>query len=412
MPAVPSPFDPKHLDVITSSHYERGGYPFRDWAWLRKNDPVHWVEHPDYDPFWAITRYADIIELSKQPHRFQNDPRLAVFSNRIPPPAEASIRHLINMDPPEHGAYRNVAAKRFTPRAVLGWADKVERLTGEVLDAAATKGQGDFVADISAPITIAVIAEMLGVPQQDRGLLFRWTNEVIAPEDPEFQTAGDPEATLEKARIELFQYFDAMSRDRVARPQDDIVSVVANGSVGGKRLPPVELLSYYLLLVVAGNETTRNAMTGGMLAFLEYPGEWEKLRRDPALLDPAVEEVVRWISPVIQFCRTPNEEYRLRDKTIRAGDNCCLFYPSANRDEDVFEDGDVFRIDRIPNHHIGFGVGEHVCLGAHLARLELRVAFRALRERLEHAEIIGPIERARSSFVGGIKRAPMRWKIK
>jgi cholest-4-en-3-one 26-monooxygenase len=183
------------------------------------------------------------------------------------------------------------------------------------------------------------------------------------------------------------------------------------GTVDGRELPPIELLSYYLLLVVAGNETTRNAMTGGMLAFLANPGEWQKLRRDAALLDPAVEEMVRWTSPVIQFCRTPNRDYVLRGKTIRAGQSCCLFYPSANRDEEVFEDPDTFRVDRVPNRHIGFGVGEHVCLGAHLARLELRTAFAALRDRLEHAELAGKVERQRSSFVGGIKRAPMRWKI-
>jgi cholest-4-en-3-one 26-monooxygenase len=405
------PFDPATLDCIGAEHYERDGYPFAEWKWLRNHDPVRFVEHPDYDPFWAITKHADVIELSKQPHRLRNDPRLAVFSNKIPPPPENTIRHLINMDPPDHPKYRNVAAKRFTPRAVQIWTPKVERLTRQILDDAAAKGEGDFVRDISAPITIAVIAEMLGVPESDRGLLFRWTNEVIAPEDPEFQREGSAETTIERARIELFQYFDAMSRDRKARPQDDIVSTVVHGSIDGRALPPMELLSYYLLLVVAGNETTRNAMTGGMLAFLANPGEWQKLRRGPGLLDLAVEEIVRWTSPVIQFCRTPDQDYVLRGKTIKAGQNCCLFYPSANRDEDVFEDPDTFRIDRSPNHHLAFGVGEHVCLGAHLARLELRTAFAALRDRLEHAELAGKVERQRSSFVGGIKRAPMRWKI-
>jgi len=253
---------------------------------------------------------------------------------------------------------------------------------------------------------------MLGVPASDRALLFRWTNEVIAPEDPEYQREGSIEKTVEGARIELFQYFDAMSRDRRAKPREDIVSVVANGQVEGGALNPVELLSYYLLLVVAGNETTRNAMTGGLLTFLENPGEWRKLQQNAALLDPAVEEVVRWITPVIQFCRTAERDAELRGKTIRAGQSACLFYASANRDEEVFEDPDTFRIDRIPNRHIGFGVGEHVCLGAHLARLELRAAFAQLRERLVRAELAGPVERARSSFVGGIKRAPMRWEIR
>ncbi|MEB2346147.1 MAG: cytochrome P450 [Deltaproteobacteria bacterium] len=405
-------FDRGSLDCISALRYEQAGYPYHEWAWLREHEPVAWIEHPDYDPFWAITKHADVIELSKQPALFENAPRLAVFSNKLPPPPEAEIHHLLNMDPPDHGKYRNVASRQFTPRVVHGLHEKVERITREVLDEAASRGQGDFVRDVSAPITIAVIAEMLGVPARDRGLLFRWTNEVIAPEDPEFQRGGGPESTLEAARIELFQYFDAMARERRERPREDIVSVVANGAVDDAALGAVELLSYYLLLVVAGNETTRNAMTGGMIAFLEHPAEWARLRRDEGVLDLAVEEVVRWVTPVIQFCRTPRRDYVLRGRTIRAGQSTCLFYPSANRDEEIFEDPDVFRVDRSPNRHLGFGVGEHVCLGAHLARLELRCAFAALRERLVFAELDGPVERARSSFVGGIKRAPMRWEIR
>jgi cholest-4-en-3-one 26-monooxygenase len=412
MSASLSTLDPSGLDVISSDHYERNGYPFREWAVLRRSDPVHWTEHPDYDPFWSITKHADIVMLSTQPKLFLNAPRLAVFNKHVPPPPEGTSRHLLNMDPPDHGRYRNVASKQFTPRAVKALEAKVERITREVLDAAAERDGGDFVRDVSAPITISVIAEMLGVPASDRQLLFRWTNEVIAPEDPEYQREGSAEKTSEGARIELFQYFDAMSRERRMQPREDIVSVVANGSVEGQPLNPVELLSYYLLLVVAGNETTRNAMTGGLLTFLEYPGEWRKLRADASLVDPAVEEIVRWITPVIQFCRTATRDTELRGKTIRAGQNACLFYASANRDEEVFEDPDVFRIDRVPNRHIGFGVGEHVCLGAHLARLELRQAFAALRERLESFEPAGPVERAKSSFVGGIKRAPLRWKIR
>jgi cytochrome P450 len=202
-----------------------------------------------------------------------------------------------------------------------------------------------------------------------------------------------------------------MSEERRRKPADDIVSVVANGRVEGQPLPPVELLSYYLLLVVAGNETTRNAMTGGLLAFLESPGEWEKLRANPRLVGPAVEEIVRWTTPVIQFCRTAVQDTELRGQKIRAGQALCLFYPSGNRDEEVFLDGDRFRIDREPNDHIGFGRGEHVCLGAHLARLEIRCTFEELRARLVRAEPAGPIERVRSSFVGGIKRVPIRWEI-
>ncbi len=404
-------FDLATIDIISPDHYQRNGYPHAEWRYLRKHAPVFRYEgRGNVDPFWAITKHADIIELSRQPQILQNAPQLAVFTNDIPEPEEQPSRHLLNMDPPDHGPYRNVSAKQFTPRTVSTLAPHVVEMTREILDAAAERDQGDFVADISAPITIGVIADMLGVPQSDRNLLFRWTNEVIAPSDPEFQT-GTAEETLERARLELFAYFKNLSDERKRKPTQDIVSIVANGSIHGQALPDFELLSYYLLLVAAGNETTRNAMTGGMLAFIENPGEWEKLRADASLLDSAVEEIVRWTSPVIQFCRTPTRDYELRGQTIRAGERACLFYPSANRDEDVFPDGDVFRIDRVPNDHIGFGRGEHVCLGAHLARLELRTAFEQLRKRLERVELAGPAERVHSSFVGGIKRAPMRWKI-
>jgi cholest-4-en-3-one 26-monooxygenase len=404
--------DPRTLDLVTPEHYERNGYPHAEWTWLRRHDPVFWYERPNVDPFWAITKNADIIEIGKQPEIFLNAPRLAVFTRDLPPPPEGRARHLLNMDPPEHARYRRITSGWFTPRAIGGMDGKVERVTREVLDDAARITDGDFVRDVSARITIAVIAEMLGVPRKDWELLFRWTNEIIAPQDPEFQHGATPMETLERARFELFTYFDDLSNERRARPTDDIVSVVANGKVDGSPLPPIELLSYYFLLVVAGNETTRNAMTGGMLAFLANPEEWEKLRRDPSLLDPAVEEIVRWTTPVIQFGRTATRDYELRGKVIRQGQSVCLFYPSGNRDEEVFDAPFAFRIDRQPNLHIAFGMGEHVCLGAHLARLELRHAFAQLRERLKSCELAGPVARVRSSFVGGIKRAPMRWQIK
>ncbi len=393
------------------STYERNGYPHREWTWIRNHDPVFWYERSNVDPFWAITKHADIIEIGKQPDIFLNAPRLAVFTNDLPPPEEGESRHLLNMDPPDHARYRRVTSGWFTPRAVRAMDDKVARVTREVLDDAAKKTAGDFVQDISARITIAVIAEMLGVPRADWDLLFRWTNEIIAPQDPEFQHGSTAKETLDRARIELFVYFQNLVEQRRAKPTGDIVSVVANGTVKDAPLPPVELLSYYFLLVVAGNETTRNAMTGGMLALLENPIEWQKLHRDSALIDGTVEESVRWTTPVIQFARTATRDYPLRGKTIRKGQSVCLFYASGNRDEEIFADPFAFRIERKPNPHIAFGMGEHVCLGAHLARLELHHAFKQLSERLEACELIGPVERVRSSFVGGIKRAPMRWHI-
>jgi cytochrome P450 len=406
-----SELDLDTLDIVSPEHFEQHGYPHREWTHLRKHAPVFWYERENVDPFWAITRHADIVEISKQPERFLIAPRIAVFTRDLPPPQDNEARHLLNMDPPDHGRYRNVTAKQFTPRTVSALAPHVEEITREILDEAGRLPHCDFVRDVSARITIAVIAEMLGVPREDWDLLFKWTNETIAPQDPEFQRGGSVGETLERSRMELFQYFHEMVIKRRAQPTNDIVSVVANAQVGGEPLPPIELLSYYYLLVVAGNETTRNAMTGGLLAFIENPGEWRKLVRDPSLLDSAVEEIVRWTTPVIQFCRTATHDYSLRGTKIRAGDSLCLFYPSANRDEDVFDEPFRFRVDRQPNEHLGFGRGEHVCLGAHLARLELRCAFAQLRERLEHVELAGAPERVRSGFVGGIKRVPIRWRL-
>ena len=409
-PPIVADVDPAQLDIITPEKYERDGYPHPEWTWLRNNDPVHWYESEFCEPFWAVTKHADIVAVGKNPKDWIIEPRIAVFTREVPP--EPTARHLLSMDPPDHGRYRNLTAKWFTPRTVKIWEPKIQQTTREVLDAAGDKGDIDFVADVSAPITIAVIALMLGVPKEDWHLLFRWTNEIIAPEDPEFQRGRTTMETSNEARIELFSYFKELAEKRRHDPKDDILSVVVRGQIDGAPLDDFELLSYYFLLVVAGNETTRNAMTGGIQCFLDNPGEWSKLAHDPTLVDSAIEETVRWVTPVIQFARTATRDLELRGRPIRKDESVCLFYASGNRDEDIFEDPFAFRIDREPNDHIGFGRGEHVCLGAHLARLEIRAMYQQLRERLVTMERTGVPVRARSSFVGGIKRAPVRWELR
>ena len=252
----------------------------------------------------------------------------------------------------------------------------------------------------------------MGVPREDWRLMFRWTNQIAGSSDNEYQAGDAPIDGVLDAREGLFEYFTDLAAERRKNPRDDMVSVLANGTVGDVAIPAFELLSYFLLLVVAGNETTRNAASGGLLALIDSPGEMQKLRDDPGLTDTAVEEIVRWTSPVIQFCRTPIEDVEIRGQKIRARDSMCLLYPSANRDEDIFEDPDTFRIDRRPNPHVGFGIGEHFCLGASLARLELRVIFRELARRLDAVELDGPVERMRSSFLGGVKRMPIRYSLR
>ena len=402
-------------DLLWPDRYVEQGYPHELWRHLRASDPVHHVTDWPGEPYWAITRHEDIVAISRQPEIFQNGPRLIMsvdqgFDEELP------VRMLLNMDPPEHQEFRGLLSKRFTPRALERIRQQVDGIATDILDGVMSEGQTtevDFVEAVSALLPIWVIAEMLGVPREDWELLFQWTNRTIGAGDPEYREEGKTAAeTLEGARIALFHYFNEMTEDRRKNPRDDLVSVLAGSTVRGDSLPIFELMSYYLLLVVAGNETTRNATTGGLLALIENPSQFDSVRQDPALGQPLVEEVLRWTSPVIHFCRTPIEDVELNGRKIRAGERLVLFYPSANRDEAVFQDPNTFQVNRSPNRHIAFGIGEHFCLGAHVARLELDVIFRHLVSRLEFVELAGPVERLRSSVVGGIKHLPIRYRMR
>jgi len=403
------------LDIVSNETFAHNGYPHEAWTLLRREAPVYWYERDVKVPFWAITKHADIIQISRQAQDHLNGPRLAVFPAFSPPPEEArEVRHLLVMDDPDHSAYRKLASASFTPRAVRRLEESIERIARETLDAVANGGalnEIDFVTQVAAPIPLAVLADLLGVPREDWRLMFRWTNQIVGSADPEYRTGDDQRSAAESARNQLFEYFWNMALERRETPRDDIASVLANAKIDGNALPPRELLSYFFLLVVAGNETTRNAMSGGLLALIQNPDELARLREDPTRVDTAVEEILRWTTPVIQFCRTATKDFELRGQKIRAGESMCLFYPSANRDEEVFDDPFAFRIDRQPNRHLAFGIGEHFCLGANLARLELRALFRQLAERLVDVELAGPVERLHSSFLGGVKHMPIRHRI-
>ena len=402
------------IDIVGPDHYQKNGYPHAEWTYLRKHHPVFHVERPRMDPFWAITKAADIREISCQPRLWINGPRLAVFvldegDTGLPP--ELPLKHLLNMDPPQHGEFRSILSQYFTPRSIRELEPEVTNITAQLLDDVMDRTECDFVTEISSKVPVAVIAEMLGVPKKDWPTIFRWTNEIIGGGDPEFQRGKDANETFAQARMEMFTYFTNLVEDSRKHPNNSVTSIISNAKVNGEPLPALELLSYLLLLVVAGNETTRNATSGGLLAFIENPEQLKRLKADPAMIKTAVEEIVRWTSPVIQFTRTATEDTVVRGQKIRAGESVCLFYPSANRDEDVFDDPFKFDIGRNPNPHLAFGIGEHFCLGANLARLELTVIFRELAKRLDHAELAGPVERLRSSFVGGIKHMPIRYKL-
>ncbi len=402
------------LDIINPDLYVQRGYPHEEWALLRKEAPVFRYQRPGVEPFWAITKHADIVTVSRQPELFRSSQLLFISQEEpgSPLPDEAILRQLLNMNPPEHGAYRQVVNRRFTPRAVQQLKNQIETITTEVLDDLVGREECDFVTEVSAKLPLAVIAEMFGIPRADWAMMFRLSNAMIGPADPEYGGSETITENLERARLEFFQYFNQLCEDRRKSPRDDLASALANGSVNGEPLPPFELLSYFALLIIAGNETTRNATTGGLHALISHPDQWERLKRDPSLVSKAVEEIVRWTSPVIQFTRIATADTVLHGQQLRQGDVLALFYPSAGRDEEVFEHSAAFDLGRYPNPHIAFGIGEHYCLGANLARLELRAMFRQLAQRMESVELAGPAQRMRSSFVGGIKHMPIRYRIR
>lgn len=403
---------PELPSIIHPAHMASHGYPHEQWRALRANDPVHRFEDGPV-PFWAVTKHADIMEVGKNPETFLSSPRLVITptdrSDFRPPPT------IIEMDPPKHREYRKIISSRFTPRALRKIHGDIDRIAKQIVDDMLDQGgrSVDFVDQVSAPLPIAVIAWLLGVPESDWKLLFDWTNRTIGADDPEYAVDGvaGPEAA-QKAIFETFQYFAKLVEERKKSPKDDLISLFAHAEVDGKKLEPIDVLAYCQIIVVAGNETTRNATTGGMLAFIENQHELRRLQKDMGLLDSAVEEVVRWTSPIIHFGRTATQDYPLRDKVIKKGDSLALFYPSANRDEEVFEDPYSFKIDRHPNRHIGFGVGEHFCLGAHLARLEMVVAYRHLLPRIDEIELTGKVDRLHSGLVGGVKRLPIHYKLR
>jgi cholest-4-en-3-one 26-monooxygenase len=316
------------------------------------------------------------------------------------------------MNPPVHGAYRAVINRRFTPRAIEQLRKSIEEVTADVLDTAVADRQCDFVTQISSRLPLAVICEMFGIPRADWDLMFRLSNELIGPEDPEYSRNAGVAETIQRAQMEFFQYFTTLVEDRRKTPRDDVATALGTGLVDGQPIPPFELLSYFALLIVAGNETTRNAITGGLHTLIDHPGQWGELRNDPALIPTAVDEIIRWVSPVIQFTRIATRDTVLRGQKIREGEVLVLFYPSANRDEEVFADPFKFDIHRSPNPQVAFGIGEHYCLGANIARMELQIMFRQLVARLDEAELTGPIQRMRSSFVGGIKHMPIRYRLR
>ncbi len=374
---------------------------------LRREAPVRFNPEPDGPGFWAVTRYWDIREV----HR-----NFAVYSSEVGGTSLEDLdqdqiearKSMIDTDPPRHTELRKLIARRFTSRAVKVWEDAVRTVCDRVLNEALPKGEFDFVEEISSEIPMQVFAEILGVPQDDRRYIVEMGDRILGNQDPEYaQPPEDAHRTLpfsSPVALEMFEFGRKLAAARRENPSDDIVSLLVDSDLTQR-----EFDVYFVLLATAGNETTRHTITHGLLALQEYPDQLERLRRDPSLYAPAADEMLRWATAVHYFRRTTTQDTELAGTRIPAGAKVTTWLVSGNRDEEYFEDPDTFDVGRYPNKHMAFGPGGiHHCLGAHLARLEVRIAFEELLKRVDGFEIMGPPERLRSNFFNGIKRLPVR----
>jgi cholest-4-en-3-one 26-monooxygenase len=407
----------QQIDLTDPARFEQDGYPWGAWDLLRRVAPVYWYERPCFAPFWAITRYADLVAISKDSERFANWPRPMIRaehhdqSKECIRGAQALAPDLLEMDPPKHTRHRRTVNRFFTPQAVQRLAPTIDHIVGDVISGMVARldGEFDLAADLAGRIPIAVICRMLGVADDDVPAILVWVNEWVAPADPAYQRGRALAHTLEDATRALYEYFRVLIAQRRADPRDDLVSHLLRTEIDGQPASEAELLSMCVLLLVSGHETTRNAITGGVLALLDHPDQWARLRSDDTLLDPAVEEILRWTSPIIHFARTAIVDVEIAGQRIRRGDTLALFYPSANRDERVFADPYRFDLGRRPNPHVAFGgFGDHHCLGAPLARAEIRMTLCQLLRRFPALTVAVAPERVRSAFVSGIKRLVVR----
>jgi cholest-4-en-3-one 26-monooxygenase len=383
------------------------GVPHDALHLLRKESPIYFHAEPGGGPgFWAVTKYEDVVTVGKDPGRFSSH-RGGTNIQDYPPDNLSTIQLLmLNMDPPQHNKFRRLVSQGFTPRMTAQLEPRIREAARNIIDKVAHKGTCDFVASVAAELPLQVIAELMGIPSDDRHKLFEWSNRLIGFDDPEFQTSLEGGT---QAAMEMWMYANELGAARRGTPGQDLVSVLMNAEVDGAQLTEMEFDAFFLLLAVAGNETTRNLISGGMLALIEHPEQRARLLADPSLIESAVEEMLRWVTPVMYFRRTATRDTELGGVKIKENDKVVIYYTSANRDEAVFKDANKFDVGRTPNEHLAFGIGQHFCLGSNLARLEIRVIFEELLKRLPDIELAGSVRRLRSNFINGYKEIPVKF---
>jgi cholest-4-en-3-one 26-monooxygenase len=405
-PSIPPGFDFTDPDLYLQR------VPAEEFAELRRTAPVWWNAQRrgasgfDDEGYWVVTKHADVLEVSRSSDIYSSQAKTAIIRHARPVDEEGlSAQRLImlNIDPPLHTKVRGIVSRGFTPRAIGNLREALTERAARIVETALADGTGDFVSDVACELPLQAIAELLGIPQEDRRKIFDWSNQMIGYDDPEYD--GDPNA----AAAELVGYSMVMAEDRKQCPRDDIVTKLVHAQLDGGQLSSDDFGFFVILLAVAGNETTRNAISHGMLAFLEHPDQWELyLRERPKT---AVDEIVRWATPVTVFQRTALTDTTLGGKEIKAGQRVGLFYRSANFDEDVFDHPERFDILRDPNPQLGFGgTGTHYCIGVNLAKLEIELIFNAIADAMPGITKAGEPERLRSGWLNGIKRLPVAYR--
>ncbi len=396
--------DLNDLDVFVE------GVPHDTFTYWREHDPVHWTEEPGGRGYWSLFDYESVTTANRDAATFSSEEGGTLIRDLEPEALEMNRMIMLNMDPPKHTRYRLLITKGFSPRHIRALEQGIDAQATKIVDNVIERGECDFVTDLAAELPLQVIADIMGVPQEDRHMLFEWSNRMIGSEDPEYMEENGA-AGPESAQIELFAYASALAQDRLANPRDDVISAIVHAEIDGDRLTEMEVNVFFLLLAVAGNETTRNLTAHGMQALFDFPGQRALLQADlENRLNPAIEEMLRWGVPVLNFRRTVMKDVVLGGKNIPAGDKVALWYMSANRDEKVFANPFDFDIARTPNDHVTFGGrGPHFCLGANLARTELRAIFREILTRMPDMMPTAPQSRLRSNFINGIKHMPVKF---
>jgi cytochrome P450 len=421
--AVELPLTADNINLMDEELFERGlsGEAFRI---LRNERPVSW--NPGQEQVvgvWNLVKYEDVMFVSRHPELFSSERGIVQYEPRNPEEATAAAdgngKMLITMDPPRHVKLRRLVNRGFTPRAVKAMEQHIRGITNELLDDISEKDSCDFVIEVASQLPLAVICGMMGLEKKDWPLMFQLTNKVLGSGDPEYQTdvPEDQRGTAEAARItggmgtmQMFAFFNEVLTSRKAQRKEDLISLLVDSEVDGEQLTDEDILWFCFLLILAGNETTRNGISGGLITLFEHPKQLEQLKGDiEGLLPTAVEEILRWVSPVTHMARVAMEDTEIRGQKIAKGERVVMWYPAINRDEDVFPDSESFDITRTPNDHLAFGIGEHFCLGAGFARLEIKVLLEELLTRFPNIHQNGQPERLRSTFLGGIKHLPVAY---